>query len=176
MSDDTLRYPIGPFKRPATITSGDRARYIRQLADLPAAVRAAVAELSDAQRSTPYRPGGWTVRQVVHHLADSHMNGYVRFRWALTEDEPAIKTYDQDGWAKLDDAREMTEAPSLALLEALHARWVYLCRTLSDAAWRRAFVHPKHDRMMLDAALALYAWHGRHHAAHITTLRERQGW
>jgi len=176
MADTNLQYPIGPFESPDPITSEDRARFIQHLGALPAEVRTAVGGLSDAQQDTPYRPDGWTVRQVVHHLADSHLNGYVRFRWTLTEDEPTIKAYDQDAWAKLHDAHQMPVVPSLALLEALHARWVRLCRSLSDADWTRAFYHPKSGRMTLDDALALYAWHGRHHTAHITTLREREGW
>lgn len=176
MTDSEQRYPIGSFEPPASISSDDRARHVKQVEALPAEVRTAVAGLSDDRLDTPYRPDGWTVRQVVHHLADSHMNGYVRFRWTLTEEEPPIKTYDQDGWAELDDARRMSVVPSLALLDALHARWVRLCRSLSDAMWKRAYHHPKSGRMTLDEALGHYAWHGRHHAAHITTLRERKGW
>jgi len=170
------RYPIGPFKQPSTIASDDRVRYVEQLAELPETVRAAAGGLSGPQLDTPYRPGGWTVRQVVHHLADSHMHGYVRFRWTLTEDEPVIKAYDHEGWAALEDARHMDIAPSMALLEALHTRWVRLCHSLPDAAWERVFQHPSSGRLSLDEALALYAWHGRHHVAHITTLREREGW
>ncbi len=176
MTDPEKRYPIGSFAPPASMSPDDRARYLKQVEALPAEVRTAVAGLSDDRLDTSYRPGGWTVRQVVHHLADSHMNGYVRFRWTLTEEEPAIKTYDQDGWAALDDARRMSVVPSLALLDALHARWVRLCRSLSEADWEEAYHHPKGGRMTLDEALGHYAWHGRHHAAHITTLREREGW
>lgn len=170
---DALRYPIGPFERPAAVSPDDRQRYMQQIESLPEAVRTAVAGLSDEQLDMSYRPGGWTMRQVVHHLADSHMNGYVRFRWTLTEDEPAIKTYDQVSWAELDDARQMDIDPSLALLGVLHARWVHLCRSLTDAEWERGFRHPKSGRMTLADALALYAWHGRHHTAHITTWREQ---
>lgn len=176
MSDSDLRYPIGPFERPAQATADDRKRYVTQLELLPSELRTALAGLSEDQLDTPYRSGGWTVRQVVHHLADSHLNGYVRFRWALTEDEPAIKAYDQARWAELEDAQKMSVVPSLALLEALHTRWVRLCQSLSEAAWGRVFVHPKSGRMTLDDALALYAWHGRHHTAHVTTLRARNGW
>ena len=176
MTYDPQRYPLGPFERPAITSSDDRDEYVHQLTALPDAVRAAVRGLSDAQLDTPYRPDGWTVRQVVHHLADSHVNGYVRFRWTLTEDEPTIKAYDQVSWAELDDARWMDVAPSLALLDALHARWVRLCRSLSDRDWERAFLHPKSGRMTLSDALALYAWHGQHHTAHMTTLRERNAW
>ncbi len=176
MSDSDLRYPIGPFVRPAEVTPADRQRHLAHLEQLPSVLRTAVAGLSDDHLDTPYRPEGWTVRQVVHHVADSHLNGYVRFRWALTEDEPAIKTYAQERWAELEDARRMPVVPSLALLDALHTRWVRLCRSLPDEAWARAFVHPKSGRTTLGAALALYAWHGRHHAAHVTALRERKGW
>lgn len=176
MSDDDLRYPVGRFEPPAHVTPEERKRYIARLELLPSELRTAVAGLSDTRLNTAYRPDGWTLRQVVHHVADSHLNGYVRFRWALTEDEPDIKTYDQEKWAELGDARQMSIVPSLALLDALHMRWVRLCRSLSDDAWHRAFVHPKSGRMTLLDALALYAWHGRHHTAHITTLREREGW
>lgn len=176
MSDSDLRYPIGPFERPADVTTAERKRFLVQLELLPSELRTAVTGLADEQLDTPYRPEGWTVRQVVHHVADSHLNGYVRFRWTLTEDEPTIKSYDRERWAKLDDARRMSVVPSLALLDALHTRWVHLCRSLPDAVWAQAFVHPKIGRMTLDAALALYAWHGRHHTAHITALRERNGW
>ena len=176
MAPSEQRYPIGQFEPPASISSDDRARYLQHVEALPAEVRTAVAGLSDERLDTPYRSGGWTVRQVVHHLADSHMNGYVRFRWTLTEDEPSIKAYDQDGWAALEDARQMSVVPSLALLDALHARWVRLCRSLSDADWAQAYRHPAGGRMALEQALGHYAWHGRHHTAHITTLRERKGW
>lgn len=176
MSDMSQRYPIGPFERPASLSRDDRARHIECIEALPAAVRAAVDGLSAAQLDTPYRPQGWTVRQVVHHLADSHVNGYVRVRRALTEDEPAIATYDQVGWARLDDARHMAVAPSLSLLAALHARWGRLARALSEADWQRAVRHPQHGRLTVDGAMALYAWHGRHHTAHITALRDREGW
>lgn len=173
---DTQRYPIGPFERPATVSAADRDRYLQHLAALPEAVHTAVDGLSGDQLDTPYRSEGWTVRQVVHHLADSHMNGSIRFRWALTEDDPPIKAYDQVGWAELDDARRMDPAPSLALLDGLHARWVQLGRSLAADDWARTFQHPKSGRMTLGEALALYAWHGRHHTAHVTTLRGRKGW
>ncbi|HLI30711.1 MAG TPA: putative metal-dependent hydrolase, partial [Terriglobia bacterium] len=144
--------------------------------EVPARLRAAVKGLSDAQLDTPYREGGWTVRQVVHHLADSHMNSYVRFRLALTESEPTIKTYDQTRWAELRDARTAPVEPSLALLESLHKRWVLLLKSLEAADFSRTFRHPDRGTMTLDQNLALYAWHGRHHVAHITSLRERMGW
>ena len=149
---------------------------IQEIADTPANLRASVAGLSAEQLDTPYRPGGWTVRQVVHHVPDSHMNSYVRFRLALTEDEPTIKPYDESRWAELADSRTARIETSLALLESLHERWVLLLRSLSPADFRRQFRHPELGVVSLEKNLALYAWHGRHHVAHITSLRERMGW
>ncbi len=173
-----LRYPIGRFQRPADVTADERAAFIETVAGTPAALREAVRGLDDAQLDTPYRPGGWTVRQVVHHVPDSHLNSYVRFKLALTEREPAIKPYDEKAWAELPDGRSGLVAESLALLDALHARWVYLLRAMTPADFARTVVHPEHPEMpmTLDVMLALYAWHGRHHVAHITALREREGW
>jgi uncharacterized damage-inducible protein DinB len=171
-----LSYPIGPFQRPESVDAGARDEYLRQIAAAPARFREAVRNLDDAQLDTPYRPGGWTVRQVVHHVADSHMNAYIRFRLALTEDQPAIKPYDQAAWAELSDARTQPVETSLSLLDGLHARWVALAASLPESAFSRAFFHPEHGRVPLGANLAMYAWHGRHHAAHITALRERMGW
>lgn len=171
MSTD-LRYPIGRF----AYAGPHRAEWLDQIASLPAEMKAAVAGLTDAQLDTPYREGGWTVRQVVHHTADSHMNSYVRFRLALTEQEPTINTYEEQLWAELDDAKAEPVDTSLQLLEVLHRRWVRMLRTLDDAQWQKAFVHPANGRTELDKALGLYAWHGRHHVAHITSLRERMGW
>jgi hypothetical protein len=139
-------------------------------------MRAAVQGLSAEQLDTPYRPGGWTVRQLVHHVPDSHMNGYVRLKLALTEDEPMIKTYMEDRWAELADSRDVPIATSLALLEHVHTRWVALWRSLTDAQWARRFRHPDWGLVTLEWHCALYAWHGRHHVAHITGLRERSGW
>ena len=149
---------------------------IDAIAATPAAVRAAVAGLGDAQLDTPYRPGGWSVRQVVHHLPDSHLNAYCRFKLALTEDAPTIKPYDQDAWATMPDGRSELVAESLALLDALHARWVYLMRRMRPDDFLRTLNHPEWDRpLSLDVMLALYSWHGRHHVAHITELRRREG-
>jgi hypothetical protein len=173
---DDLRYPVGRFRFPDAISARDLESFIGHIAEAPARVRAAVAGLTDAQLDTPYRPGGWTVRQVAHHLPDSHMNSYVRFRLALTEDAPTIKPYDERGWAELADARTMPIEPSLALLESLHARWVPLLRSLSGADWKREFQHPELGPVRLEQNAALYAWHGRHHVAHITGLRNRMGW
>ena len=171
-----LQYPVGRFEFPREVSSEDRARFIQEIADTPANLRAAVAGLSAEQLDTPYRPGGWTVRQVVHHVPDSHMNSYVRFRLALTEDEPTIKPYDEARWAELPDSRTGRIETSLALLESLHERWVLLLRSLSDGDFRRQFRHPELGAVSLEKNLALYAWHGRHHVAHITSLRERMGW
>jgi hypothetical protein len=173
---DDLRYPVGEFRFPESIAGGDLTRFIDQIAGAPASLRAAVAGLDDAQLDTPYRPGGWTVRQVAHHVPDSHMNSYVRFRLALTEDEPVIKPYDESRWAELSDARGMPVEPSLVLLESLHARWEPLLRSLSDSQWKRSFRHPELGLVKLEQNAALYAWHGRHHVAHITALRKRMGW
>jgi len=171
-----LRYPIGKFQWPASVTREQREAWIAQIAAAPAAFRDAVRGLDDAQLDTPYRPDGWTVRQVIHHVPDSHMNSYMRFRLALTEDSPTIKPYAEDRWAELPDARRMAIEPSLQLLENLHLRWVNLLQHLSDEAFAREFRHPELGAVRLDSNLALYAWHGRHHAAHITALRQRMGW
>lgn len=171
-----LQYPVGKFRRPEKLNEEQRRAYIGTIAETPARLRAAVAGLTAAQLDTPYRPGGWTVRQVVHHMPDNHMNSYVRFRLALTENEPAIKPYDEALWAELADAKTAPIEPSLALLENLHQRWVALLRSLSSADWTRTFRHPEIGTMTLEQNLALYDWHGRHHVAHITALREREGW
>ena len=178
MSD--LRYPVGKFEwtQPESEqqSAKDRVRYIEVLAKLPAQMRAAVQGLSPEQLDTPYRQGGWTVRQVIHHVPDSHMNSYMRFRLALTEDEPSVKGYAEDKWAELYDARTAPVDASLQLLENLHSRWVVLLKAMSGAEFSRTFRHPELGLVRLDTNMALYAWHGRHHAAHITGLRERNGW
>ena len=171
-----LRYPIGNFARPEAVTPAALRAWIRDIAECPARLRDAVAGLSDSQLDTPYREGGWTVRQVVHHVPDSHMNAYMRTRFALTEVEPAIKPYDESSWARLEDARTMPVDVSLRLLEALHARWVTLLESLAETDFERAFVHPELGRMTLETQMALYSWHSRHHVAHITGLRARKGW
>jgi len=171
-----LRYPIGKFQRPESVTAEDRATWLAALADAPARFRNAVRDLDDAQFDTPYRPDGWTVRQVVHHVADSHMNSYVRFRLALTETDPTIKPYDEAQWANLHDAHTMPVEVSLQLLDSLHLRWVELLKSLTPADFNRTFRHPAMGQMTLSANLALYAWHSRHHEAHITALRSRMGW
>lgn len=171
------RYPVGKFvPPPGPLSPEQRGGLLGEIEEAPVRLRAAVAGLSESQLDTAYRDGGWTVRQVVHHVPDSHLNSYVRFRWALTEEGPAIKAYMEDRWAELADAREGPVELSLSLLEALHRRWMVLLRSLDDGQWRRTFVHPVLGAMPLDRNLALYAWHGRHHVAHVTTLRERMGW
>jgi uncharacterized damage-inducible protein DinB len=174
MSD--LRYPMGTFKYEGELVDEGRRRAIGDIEVAPARLRAALEGLLPQQLDTPYRAGGWTVRQVVHHLADSHMNAYARFRLALTEAEPTIKPYDETRWAELSDARTAPVEISLALLESLHRRWVMLLRSLAPGDFARRFRHPEHGLMTLEKNLALYAWHGRHHVAHITSLRERMGW
>ena len=171
-----LRYPIGPFEWPGETGAEQLSRFTDELAVAPTRLRAAVAGLSETQLDTPYRTGGWTVRQVVHHLPDSHLNSYTRFRLALTEDQPTIKPYDQARWAELPDARTAPVALSLTLLESLHARWVILLRSMSMADFVRSIRHPELGVVKLDWYAALYAWHGRHHVAHITSLRDRLGW
>ena len=173
---DVLRYPIGRFAPPASSLPSIRAAHIQTLRLLPERLRAAVADLSDTQLDTPYREGGWTVRQVTHHVPDSHMNAYIRFKLALTEDEPTIKPYMEDRWATLPDSQSMPLEVSLALLQSLHERWVRLLRSLQPEDWKRTFRHPELGVMPLEKALAMYAWHGRHHVAHIMELRKRMGW
>lgn len=170
------RYPIGKYQTPADITPTKRAEAIREIALAPEKVRAAVSGLNDAQLETPYRDGGWTVRQVVHHVADSHMNAYIRWRLALTETEPTIKPYEESAWAKLQDAAHAPVDVSLKLLEPLHERWVGLLRSVKDDEFARTFRHPDHGVRTLDWMLFLYAWHGNHHTAHITELRKQKGW
>ena len=176
MSDLDPRYPIGRFAAPERFDEVLRAAFIQQIAVTPAALRAAVAGLSARQLDTPYRDGGWTVRQVVHHLPDSHLNAYARCKLALTEDEPLVKTYQEDRWAELPEAKGGDIELSLALLDALHARWVAALGSLPAAAFARTLRHPDLGPMSIDLVLALYAWHGRHHVAHVTALRERMGW
>jgi hypothetical protein len=165
------RYPIGHFQAPDEITHDIRHEWITAIAILPRQVRELVRDMSEAQIDSPYRAGGWTVRQLVHHLPDSHMNAYSRMRLALTEEEPVIKPYDEAKWAELPDARTMPVEPSLDLLTALHSRWVTLLRSLGDADFDRTFVHPDLGRKTISETTGLYAWHGRHHLAHIRMVR-----
>ena len=170
------RYPIGRYERRDLLTAEERAAMIEQIAASPAKMREAVAGLTPQQLETPYREGGWTLRQVVHHVPDSHMNSYVRFKLALTETTPTIRPYDEARWAELADSRDTPPETSMALLESLHDRWVRLLRSMSADDFQRTLNHPENGLMTLDAMLALYAWHGRHHVAHITTTRQRNGW
>ena len=171
------RYPVGKFDSKAPLTAASRAAAIADLAALPANLRAAIAGLDDAQLDTPYRPEGWTVRQVVHHVADSHLNAYTRIKLALTEDNPTIKPYDEKAWAELPDSMTMAVAPSLGIIDGIHQRWVSVLGGLGDAEFARTVVHPEHGRMMsIDFLTAMYAWHCRHHVAHVTALRTREGW
>jgi len=176
MDTPDLRYPVGKFKFPDVVSPEERIQFIREIEATPVRLRAAIAGLSEQQLDTPYRPGGWTVRQVVHHVPDSHLNSYIRFRWALTEDEPSIKSYHEDRWAELPDARTAPVEVSLGLLESLHKRWAVLLWSLRDEDWKRSFRHPELGPVSLEKNAALYAWHGRHHVAHITGLRDREGW
>ena len=174
MSD--LQYPIGKFHFEGPLTADQRHSALNDIANAPANLRLALKDLSEAQLDTPYRPGGWTVRQVVHHVPDSHMNAYIRFKLALTEDEPTIKPYEQQLWADLDDTKSTPIEVSLTLLDSLHERWVQLLQSFTASDWKRTFRHPELGLMNLEKTLALYAWHGRHHVAHITSLRSREGW
>ena len=177
MADEGLRYPVGRYTMVAEPSPGERARWIAEVAEAPARLRAALDGLDGARLDTPYRPGGWTVRQVAHHLADSHMNAYVRFKLALTEDAPTIKPYDEGRWATLADTQAVPVETSVVLLEALHERWTALLEAMTAADWSRTYVHPEHAKpFTLGGALGMYAWHGRHHVAHVAALREREGW
>lgn len=171
-----VRYPIGRFERRERLTEEERREAIAVLRDAPARLREAVAGLDDEQLDTPYRAGGWTLRQVVHHLPDSHLNGYVRMKWALTEETPTLKPYDQPAWAELPDGRDAPVELSLDLLEAVHARWLALVETLDDDELARRLAYPDGSEVTVDTLLLLYSWHARHHTAHITALRERRGW
>lgn len=173
---EELRYPIGRFSPPKSSTPDTRAAQIENLRRLPEHLREAVHGLSEQQLDTPYRQGGWTVRQVVHHLADSHANSFIRFKLALTEDWPTIKPYDEAAWAQLPDSKTMAVDISLAFIDALHLRWVALLKSMPGDDYQRGFNHPAMGRQTLAAALALYDWHARHHTAQIASLRQRQGW
>jgi hypothetical protein len=175
-----LRYPIGKFQWTAPPSEDqaakDRAGYIETLVHLPSQMRAAVQALRPQQLDTPYRPEGWTVRQVVHHVPDSHMNAYIRFKLALTEEQPPIKPYDEAAWAKLPDTGATPVEISLQLLDSLHTRWAELLRAMRPSDFERTLSHPERGVLTLDHMLAMYAWHSKHHLAHITSLRERMGW
>jgi hypothetical protein len=171
-----LRYPIGKFNFAAPLSDSEREACIARIEEAPANMRAAVAGLDQEQLDTPYRPEGWTVRQVVHHVPESHLNSYIRFKLALTEDEPTIKPYFEDRWAELEDAQTAPIELSLDLLDSVHGRWLWFLRTLKPQDFQRTFRHPELGLVSLDKNVALYAWHGQHHVAQINSLRERMGW
>jgi uncharacterized damage-inducible protein DinB len=171
-----LRYPVGKLAYDENVTADKRREWIRQIAATPRQLRQALAGLSEAQLDTPYRPEGWTVRQVAHHVPDSHMNAYVRFKLALTEDNPTIKPYDEAAWANVADTTRTPIDVSLALLDALHTRLVIVLESMSERDFGRGLVHPVNGQMTIDRLLQIYAWHGRHHVAHVTELRKREGW
>jgi len=170
------RYPVGNFEMPTQVTAIARGDAIREIASVPEKLRAAVKGLNDTQLDTPYREGGWTLRQVVHHVADSHLNAYIRLRLALTETEPTIKPYEEGAWAKLEDAQHGPVEVSLRLIDPLHERWVRLLQSLKTEDFARTLRHPDHGVRTVDWLAFLYAWHGRHHTAHITELRKQKGW
>ena len=176
MDMETLQYPIGRFLWNVEADPDSRQAWLKAIEDTPAELQKVVSDLTEQQLDTPYRPDGWTVRQVVHHYADDHLNSYVRFKWALTEDSPTIKGYDQTAWGDLTDARQGAIQPSLALLTALHERWLPAWRALDEAGWRRSFVHPTRGPVTLAQLARLYAWHGRHHVAQVRALRRSKGW
>jgi uncharacterized damage-inducible protein DinB len=171
-----LRYPIGEFKYENPLSGSEREACLAKIEETPARMRAAVAGLNEEQLDTPYRPDGWTVRQVVHHVPESHLTSYTRFKLAITEDEPTVKPYFEDRWAQLDDARQAPISLSLDLLDAVHGRWIWFLRSLKQEDFQRTFRHPEIGIVSLDKNVALYAWHGPHHVAQITSLRERMGW
>jgi hypothetical protein len=174
MNED-LRFPIGEFDKNIEVTPELKTKFLNDIEELPKLVRKAVENLRDEQLDTPYRPEGWSVRQVVHHIPESHWNSYIRFKLALTEDSPTIKPYYEDRWAKLGD-NKMPIENSLNILESLHNRWIVLLNSMSDEDFERTLTHPESGEWTLLKMLALYSWHGRHHLAHITKLRERNGW
>ena len=175
MSED-LRYPVGKWVKQPVAGDAARAELIQHVADLPERLKAAVAGLSDVQLDTPYRPDGWTPRQIVHHIADSHMNAYIRFKLGVTEANPTIKPYDEQTWAETSDGKSAPLSLSLPLIEGLHQRWVTFLRSLEPSAFARTIQHPERGAMTLDELLGLYAWHSRHHTAHITEMRKRNQW
>ena len=173
---EKLKFPIGKFVFNPNADENEIRQWVSEIENLPLQIRSAVKGLNEAQLNTPYRPGGWTVKQVVHHLADSHMNAYVRIKLALTENNPAIKAYSEKLWAEMDDAKNLPVESSLSLIEALHARWAYLLKNLSSVDISKTMIHPERGEISVKFILALYAWHGKHHCRHIISLRERMKW
>ena len=177
LSESQLRYPIGKAAIPDHITEKDISNWIQVIEDFPSELEALVSPLTEAQLDTPYRDGGWTVRQVVHHLADSHMNSFIRFKWTLTEEQPVIKAYFEERWAELPDGKSAPIGPSLDQLKSLHSRWTILLRALSAADRKRTFIHPEGNKQVsLEKNTGIYAWHSKHHYAHIANLLQRKGW
>lgn len=174
--DESLRYPVGRFTGPSALTHHQRRSAIDSIANTPATFRRAVRGLDAQQLDTPYRPDGWTVRQVVHHLPDSHMNALIRFKLALTEDTPTVKPYNEAEWARLEDVRSTPIETSLSLLDGVHDRWIRILNAMSPSQFQRTLNHPENGVMTLDDMLAMYEWHGRHHTAHVSNLRQRNGW
>jgi len=173
---DDLRYPIGKYE-PQPFSEKQLKEWLIDSQFLPQHLENAVLNLDEHQLDTPYRPDGWTVRQVVHHVADSHANAYIRFKLGLTEDNPTIKPYDEEAWAKMNDTAVVPINVSLTLLHALHIRWLEVLKSIKQEEWERTVVHPEHKKQMtLWYLLGSYAWHGRHHTAHVTSLRQRMGW
>ena len=174
---EDLRYPIGKYTPPETIDAAVIESWIEEIEQLPVLIRAAVEGLNDAQLDTPYRPEGWTVREVTHHVSDSHLNSIIRFKWTLTENEPTIKAYGQQSWVETPDVEGTPVEVTLQFLESLHSKWVYLLKSIAPADWDKAFIHPEtQKRITLRWLLGLYAWHGKHHVAHIEALKKREGW
>ena len=177
MNLEQLKYPIGKYQAPQPITQEHLTSYIQDIESFPARLRKAVDHLSDEQLDTPYRDGGWTVRQVVHHSADSHMNGLIRMKLALTEEQPTIKPYLEARWAELPDTKSLPIDVSLKMLEGIHYRWAFLLKNLNQEQWQRTFLHPEHGKVFrLDENTGMYAWHSNHHLAHITSLLSRKEW
>jgi len=177
MTIEQLKYPIGKFEAPKEITAEMLSSFIQDISLFPSRLRQETANLSSTQLDSPYRPEGWTIRQLVHHCADSHMNSLIRFKLALTEENPTIKPYFEDRWAELPDGRDLPVEPSVKMLEGIHERWTHLLNSLSPEQLARTYIHPEQDReLRLDHTIALYAWHCRHHLAHVTGLKEREGW
>lgn len=177
IQSESLKYPIGKFHWPESVTHEQAQNWIEEIERLPAKLRELVEGLSDDQLDTPYRPGGWTVRQVIHHIPDSHVNGYIRFKWTLTENKPVIKAYNEQEWAKLFDSQTAPIAHSLDFLEILHIKWVYLLRGLTKDQLERTFIHPETNKEVpLSIIIGLYTWHGEHHYMHVRCLLEREGW
>lgn len=177
MTLEQLKYPIGQFESPAKITTAILSQWIADISSFPARLQNEVNHLTDEQLDTQYRPEGWTIRQVIHHCADSHMNSLIRFKLALTEDQPTIKPYYEERWAELLDSKNMPIAPSIKMLEGIHERWSILLNNLTDEQYERIFIHPEHGKTFrIDENIGVYAWHGNHHLAHITETKKRNNW